>query len=56
MRRLLDRAVAASSNGIVITDPKLPDNPIVYVNPAFEKISGYAEDEVMGTQLPLLAG
>ena len=48
MRRLLDRAVAASSNGIVITDPKLPDNPIVYVNPAFEKISGYATDEVLG--------
>jgi PAS domain S-box-containing protein len=48
MRRLLDRAVAASSNGIVITDPKLPDNPIVYVNPAFEKISGYATDEVRG--------
>jgi PAS domain S-box-containing protein len=48
MRRLLDRAVAASSNGIIITDPKLPDNPIVYVNPAFEKISGYATDEVRG--------
>ena len=48
MPRLLDRAVAASSNGIVITDPKLPDNPIVYVNPAFERISGYAADEVRG--------
>jgi len=48
MRRLLDRAVAASSNGIVITDPKLPDDPIVYVNPAFERISGYAADEVRG--------
>src|ERR671912_2861673 len=48
MRRLLDRAVAASANGIVITDPKLPDNPIVYVNPAFERISGYATDEVLG--------
>jgi PAS domain S-box-containing protein len=48
MRRLLDRAVAASSNGITITDPKLPDNPIVYVNPAFERISGYTVDEVLG--------
>jgi PAS domain-containing protein len=38
MRRLLDRAVAASSNGIVITDPNAPDDPIVYVNPAFERI------------------
>jgi PAS domain S-box-containing protein len=48
MRRLLGRAVAASSNGIVITDPKVPDNPIVYVNPAFEEISGYSADEVLG--------
>jgi PAS domain S-box-containing protein len=48
MRRLLGRAVAASSNGIIITDPKVPDNPIVYVNPAFEEISGYTADEVLG--------
>src|SRR3712207_6806736 len=56
MRRLLDRAVAASANGIVITDPKLPDNPIVYVNPAFEKISGYRADEVMGRNCRFLQG
>jgi PAS domain S-box-containing protein len=48
VRRLLDRAVAASSNGIVITDPRVPDNPLVYVNPAFEEISGYTADEVLG--------
>src|SRR3712207_4940692 len=48
MRRLLGRAVTASSNGIIITDPPVPDNPIVYVNPAFEEISGYAADEVLG--------
>ncbi len=29
---LQDRAIAASSNGIVITDPHLPDNPIIYAN------------------------
>jgi PAS domain S-box-containing protein len=56
MRRLLDRAVAASSNGIVITDPKMPDDPIVYVNPAFEKISGYAVDEVLGHNCRFLQG
>ena len=48
MRRLLDRAVAASSNGIVITDPGLPDGPIIYVNPAFERTTGYSRDEVLG--------
>ena len=56
MRRLLDRAVAASSNGIVITDPNLPDNPIVYVNPAFERISGYGVDEVLGRNCRFLQG
>lgn len=54
MRRLLDRAVAASANGIVITDPRLPDNPIVYINPAFEKISGYTAEEVRGRNCRLL--
>ena len=56
MRRLLDRAVAASANGIVITDPKLPDNPIVYVNPAFERISGYGAEEIMGRNCRFLQG
>src|SRR5829696_7223910 len=56
MRRLLDRAVAASANGIVITDPKQPDNPIVYVNPAFEKISGYAAEDVLGRNCRFLQG
>ncbi len=56
MRRLLDRAVAASSNGIVITDPNSPDDPIVYVNPAFERISGYPVDEVLGRNCRFLQG
>src|SRR5215211_1881106 len=56
MRRLLDRAVAASSNGIVITDPKAPDNPIVYVNPAFERITGYTASEVLGHNCRFLQG
>ena len=48
LRRLLDRAVAASSNGIIITGPNLPDAPIIYVNPAFERTTGYSRDEVLG--------
>lgn len=42
------RMIVASNNGIIITDPHQHDNPIVYVNPAFEANSGYAFDEVVG--------
>ena len=37
---VLQRAVEATTNGVVITDPNQPDNPIVYANPAFERIMG----------------
>jgi PAS domain S-box-containing protein len=46
--RLLERAVTASTNSIVITDPNQLDDPIVYVNPAFERTTGYAAEEVLG--------
>ncbi len=54
--RLRDRALAAVNEGIVITDPNQPDNPIVYVNPAFERVTGYAAGEVVGRNCRLLQG
>jgi len=50
------RMIVASSNGIVITDPHQPDNPIVYANPAFEAYSGYALDEIVGRNCRFLQG
>ncbi|MBA3487745.1 MAG: PAS domain S-box protein [Lysobacter sp.] len=46
--RLLRRAVEATSNGIIITDARQPDCPVVYVNPAFQEITGYTPEEVIG--------
>lgn len=46
--RLQERAITASSNGIVIVDARLPDNPTIFVNPAFERITGYSSAEVLG--------
>ena len=54
--RLRDRAMAASANGIVITDPNQPDNPVVYANPAFIKMTGYATEEVLGYNCRFLQG
>jgi PAS domain S-box-containing protein len=56
LRRLLDRAVAASVNGIVITDPTLPDNPIIYANPAFERTTGYRVEDALGRNCRFLQG
>ncbi|MUG95746.1 EAL domain-containing protein [Scytonema sp. UIC 10036] len=54
--RLMERAIAASSNGIVLTDALQPDNPIIYVNPAFEEITGYQASEVIGQNCRFLQG
>jgi PAS domain S-box-containing protein len=54
--RLLERAVTASTNSIVISNPNLPDDPLVYVNPAFERTTGYASEEVLGRNCRFLQG
>ncbi len=43
-----DRALAAASNGLVITDHCAPDEPIIFVNPAFTAITGYPPEEAIG--------
>ena len=54
--RLKDRALSASANGIVITDPNLPDNPVVYANPAFTRMTGYSSEEAVGRNCRFLQG
>ncbi|NUN65743.1 PAS domain S-box protein [Pseudanabaena biceps] len=54
--RLRERAIAASSNGIVITDATHSSNPIIYVNPSFERITGYSAAEVIGRDCRFLQG
>ncbi|MBC8101404.1 MAG: SpoIIE family protein phosphatase [Cytophagales bacterium] len=43
---LLNRVITAADTSIVVTDPNLPDNPIIYHNPAFEHVSGYTASEI----------
>jgi PAS domain S-box-containing protein len=53
---LRDQAIAASRVGIVIADARLPDMPLIYVNPAFEQMSGYSATEVLGLNCRFLQG
>lgn len=54
--QLLNQAIAASHNGIVITDALLPNNPIIYVNRGFERMTGYSAAEVIGSNCRFLQG
>jgi PAS domain S-box-containing protein len=54
--RLSNQAIAASINGIVIADAREPEMPIIYVNPAFERLTGYAAQEVVGRNCRFLQG
>lgn len=46
--RLRNRAIEASTSGISILDATDPELPVIYVNPAFERITGYTRAEVLG--------
>jgi len=54
--QLKDRALAAVAEGIAITDARLPDNPLIYVNAGFERLTGYSAEEVMGRNCRFLQG
>jgi PAS domain S-box-containing protein len=45
---LLRRALAATGTGISIVDLRLPDQPLVYVNRAFEQLAGLPAAEALG--------
>ncbi|MCA3309041.1 MAG: response regulator [Roseomonas sp.] len=56
LQGVLSAAVLATPTGIVICDPNLPDCPIIYANPAFYRITGYDEEEVIGRNCRFLQG
>lgn len=50
------RAMEALPVGVVIADATAPDLPLVYVNPAFERITGYRREEALGRNCRFLQG
>lgn len=49
-------AMRATRMSMIITDPRQPDNPIVYCNNSFLKMTGYERDDVMGRNCRFLQG
>ncbi len=56
LQGVLGAAVLAAPTGIVVCDPNLPDCPVIYANPAFYRITGYSEEEVIGRNCRFLQG
>ncbi|NBC17229.1 MAG: PAS domain-containing protein, partial [Bacteroidetes bacterium] len=52
--RVLERAVEASGTGIFLSDATDPNHPLVYVNPAFERMTGYTANEALGRSISSL--
>jgi PAS domain S-box-containing protein len=52
LTQILDNCV----NGVTLADPDLPDSPIVYANMAFERMTGYAQGDIVGRNCRFLQG
>jgi PAS domain S-box-containing protein len=49
-------ALSGSQQNFAISDPTLPDNPIVYVSQGFLDLTGYTLDQVLGRNCRFLQG
>jgi PAS domain S-box-containing protein len=56
LQALRERAVVATDIAFSITDPRQPDDPLVWVNPSFTRISGYSYEEAVGRNCRFLQG
>lgn len=55
-QRMKEAALDNLGSGVVLTDPNLHDNPIVFCNPGFCAMTGYDQSEFLGTNCRFLQG
>jgi PAS domain S-box-containing protein len=53
--QLMD-SLSAGQQNFVLSDPRLPDNPIVFATPGFYKLTGYTPEQVLGRNCRFLQG
>ncbi|MGY1690079.1 SpoIIE family protein phosphatase [Geodermatophilus sp. SYSU D01105] len=56
LQALRERAVVATDIAFAISDPREPDNPLIWVNPSFSRITGYGYEEAVGRNCRFLQG
>ena len=52
----LMEAIQTAQRSFIITDPSLPDNPIIFASKGFLDLCGYKQDEVLGRNCRFLQG
>ena len=53
---LFRRLVETSPEGVLLVDAKNPEHPILYANPAFEGLTGYSAQELLGRNARMFQG
>ncbi|WP_120994400.1 PAS domain-containing protein [Stutzerimonas urumqiensis] len=54
--KLLQRVIEASNDGIVVAEQEGEDNILIYANAAFERLTGYAVDDILYRDCRFLQG
>ena len=53
---LKDRALNVAAEGITISDMRLPERPLIYINEGFERLTGYSAESMLGKNCRFLQG
>ena len=53
---LFEQAMAQTRMAVCLSDPHQPDQPIVFANRAFRRLTGYDEEEILGRNCRFLQG
>lgn len=53
---VLRQAIDAAREGVTICDARHPEMPLIYVNPAFTRMTGYPAEEILGINCRFLQG
>ena len=52
----LIESLTSGQQNFTLSDPRLPDNPIVFASPGFYELTGYTREEVLGRNCRFLQG